>query len=144
LAIGRNHWIHAAILAVTIVGATAATLMAFPEKLLHYALRIPGIAPVLTEAGWSPPNFTLIDRGTTDSVAMNIAFDQISLAGILDGFLLPYAGTLILALLLFRMAGEGLRILWIVPLYFIWLAAIHYLGLAGRCDTCLPAYASGF
>lgn len=144
LAIGRRRWLHGIVMVVAMAGSTAALLMTFPDKLLQYALRLPGIAPLLEQAGWAPPNFTLIDRGTVNATSMDIAFDQISLAGILDGFLLPYAGTILFALLLFRLGGKGLRVLWIAPLYFFWLATTYVIGSAGQCDACMLTYAPNF
>ncbi len=144
LALGKRRWLHGAILVVTMAAAAAALLLTFPDKLMQYALRLPVIAPLLESMGWTAPNFTLIDRGTVDPATIELAFDQLSLIDILDGFFLPYAGTVLFALLLFRLAGKGLRILWIAPLYFLWLTAAHYVGSAGYCGTCVLGYAPHF
>ena len=144
LALGQRRWLHSALLAVTAAGAVATLFLTFPDKLMQYALRLPGITLLLENRGWSPPNFTLIDRGTINPTTTELAFDQLSLINILDGFLLPYAGTVLFALLLFRLAGKGLRVLWIAPLYFLWLTVTHYIGSVGYCGTCVLSYAPNF
>ncbi len=144
IALGRHRLLHGAILAASIVGSTAALLFTFPDKLAQYALHLPGIAPLLDSVGWTPPNFTLIERGTIGPESLTLAVDQISWVSIIDGFLLPYAGTLLFALLLFRLAGKSLRILWIAPLYFFWLGASHIIGTAGHCDACILSYVPDF
>ncbi len=143
-AIGRKRPLHAAILLVTMALATAAVLFSFPEKLSEYALRLPLLSPLLDNAGLLAPNFTLIDHGTLSTTTMGPAFERIAPTDILDGFVLPYSGTIILALTLFAFAGAGLRVLWIASLYFIWLAVSHYLVSLGYCGRCIVSYAPYF
>ena len=138
-AIGRKRAAHTLILIAAFAVVTAAVLFAFPDKLAHYALRLPVIAPLLERAGLLAPNFTLIDKGSTG--VLPTAFVP---AYIVDGFLLPYSGTLILALGLFILVGGPLRVLWIVPLYFFWLAAAHIFGLREYCAGCIGAAAPYF
>ncbi len=144
IALGRTRILHSAIVGISIAGSTAALLVTFPEKLLHYALNLPGVAPLLDSMNWTPPNFTLIERGTIESAHLSLSIDQVSIISIIDGFFLPYAGTILFALLLFRLAGKGLRVLWIASLYFFWLAAAHIIGTAGQCDTCILSYMPDF
>ena len=138
-AIGRRRAAHTLILIAAAAVVTAAVLFAFPDKLAHYATRLPLIAPLLERAGWLAPNFTLIDKSSTAAVMS--AFVP---AHVVDGFLLPYSGTLVLALGLFALVGGPLRILWIVPLYFFWLAAAHIFGLHEYCAGCIAAAAPYF
>ena len=143
-ALGKRRLLHGVVLAASIAGSAAGLVFSFTDKLTQYALHLPGVAPLLENMGWTPPNFTLIERGTTGAMPLNLAVDQISFISIIDGFLLPYAGTLLFALLLFRLAGKGLRVLWIAPLYFFWLGASHIIGTAGHCDTCILSFVPDF
>lgn len=144
LAIGKRRWLNGIFLIATMAGSTAALLWIFPEKLIQYALRLPSVAPILERFGWAPPNFTIIDSGTMNALSMDIALNELSLTGIIDGFLLPYVGTILFALLLFKLGVKGLRILWISTFYFFWLAATHYIGLSGQCDACMHSYVPHF
>ncbi len=144
LAIGRQRWLHTAILIATMTLATAAMLFVFPDKLGEYTLRLPVISPLLNKIGLLAPNFTLIDRGTLGGPVMGPALDRLAPGTILDTFLLPYGGTLLAALLLFRLAGCGLKVLWIAPLYFLWLAAAHIVASLGYCSGCMLSYAPTF
>ncbi len=139
-AIGRARWLHAALLLGTIALAVGGVLFLFPEKMGDYALRLPAISPLLDKLGLLAPNFTLIDRGTIGATTMGPAFDRIAPADVLDYFLLPYGGTVLLAAMLFGLVGAGLRVLWFAPLYFFWLAASHYLASLGYCQTCIISY----
>jgi len=143
-AIGRKRALHTAILLAAMALLTAALLFSFPEKLGHYALRLPVISPLLESAGLLAPNFTLIDQGTLGAMTMGPAFGRAAPVDILDNFLLPYSGTVLLALLLFVFARGGLRVLWIAPVYFLWLAASHYLASLGYCGNCILSYAPYF
>lgn len=143
-AIGRKRPLHGALLLVTIAVVAAAVLFSFPEKLSEYTLRLPVVSPLLEKAGVLAPNFVLLDKGTSDAITMAPAFERFAPADLLDTFLLPYSGTLILALLLLALTGAGLRVLWLAPLYFLWLAAGHYLGALGFCGRCMLSYAPYF
>ena len=144
LAIGKQRWLHSGVIFITMLGAAAALVMTLPERLLQYALHLPGLAPVLESFGWSAPNFTLINQGTVDTPAMDFAFSNFDLTMLIDGLLLPYAGTILFALLLFRFDQKGLRVLWIVPIYFFWLAAAHFMGSFGQCGACVHSYLPQF
>ena len=144
LAIGRARLLNGALALGAAAASTAGMIYVFPEKLLHYALRMPGLTPLLESAGWAPTNFTFLDQGTVDAATMDLAFDQLDWAALLDSFALPYSGTIVFALLLFVLAGKGLRVLWIAPLYFVWLSVAHFIGAAGTCATCMSAFAPQF
>jgi hypothetical protein len=143
-AIGRQRALHAAILLAAAAAVTAAILLSFPDKLTDYALRLPLISPLLEQAGLLAPNFVLIDRGTADAITMGPAFDRFSPTGLLDTFLLPYSGTIIVGLALLGLTVGPLRVLWIAPLYFLWLALGHYLSTLGFCDRCMLNYTPYF
>ena len=143
-AVGRKRLIHTALLLVSMAAVTAAVVFSFPEKLGDYALRLPVISPLLEQAGLLAPNFVLIDRGTTGAITMGPAFERFSPADLFDTFLLPYGGTIILALLLLALTGRALRVLWFAPLYFLWLAGAHYFGALGICGRCMQVYAPTF
>ncbi len=144
LAIGKKRWLHGGALVVTMLGSSAALVLTFSERLLQYALHLPGLAPALESFGWSTPNFTLINNGTVNPPSMDFAFNDFDLTALIDGLLLPYAGTLLFALLLFRFGHKGLRVLWIVPIYFFWLAATHFIGSFGQCGACVHSYVPQF
>lgn len=102
------------------------------------------ISPLLEKAGLLAPNFVLIDHGSTGLVSMAPAFGRFSAAELFDTFVFPYAGTIILALALFKLAGEPLKILWVAPLIFLGLAAAHYLAGLGYCQGCMTTYTPYF
>jgi hypothetical protein len=142
--IGKKRAAHAALLIASFAAVAALLILSFPERLHLYALRLPLITSVLESMGVVAPNFMLIDRGTVAGTVMGPAFERIAPADFIDGFLLPYSGTLILALLLFVLAGRNLRVLWIAPLYFLFLVLAHYLGSQGYCPRCIAVYAPYF
>jgi hypothetical protein len=143
-AIGRKRGLHTAILIAVMAAATAGLVFSFPDKLGAYALRLPVIAPLLEQIGLLSPNFVLIDKGSTGAVTMAPAFGRFSPTDLLDTLLLPYSGTIILAVALLAVAGGGLRVLWIAPLYFLWLAAAHYVGALGICTRCVADHVPAF
>ncbi len=141
---GRKRAANAAVLVVAAAAVTAAILYAFPAKLGDYALRLPVISPLLEKVGLLAPNFVIIDHGSSGAVSMAPAFGRFSAAELFDTFLLPYAGTIILALALFKLAGGPLKILWIAPLLFLGLGLAHYLAALGYCQGCMAGYAPSF
>ena len=143
-AIGRKRAVHGAVLVVAAALVTAAILYAFPAKLGDYALRLPVISPLLEKAGLLALNFVIIDHGSTGAVSMAPAFGQFSATEVLDTFVLPYAGTIILALALFKLAGGPLKVLWIAPLLFLGLAIAHILASLGYCQGCMAGYTPTF
>jgi hypothetical protein len=143
-AVGSARKLHALVVISTMVVATAGLVMVFPDKLAGHALHLPVIAPYLERWGVLPADLALVDGGTTGRVTMALALDRVELAEVVNGFVLPFAGILALTLLLFFVAGKGLRVLWIAPLYFLALAAGHIVATAGLCTGCLPEYGATF
>lgn len=143
-AAGKKRLLNAAVLIVAAAVVTAAILYPFPAKLADYALRLPVISPLLEKAGLLAPNFVIIDNGSSGAVSMAPAFGRFSGAELLDTFVLPYAGTIILALALFKLAGGPLKILWVAPLLFFGLALAHYLAALGYCQGCMTSYTPYF
>jgi len=143
-AVGSARKLHGAIVIVTIAVASAGLIMLFPDKLASHALHLPVITPYLEQWGLLPPDLVRVDQGTTGRATMALALDRIQLADVINGFVLPFAGILALSLLLFFVAGKGLRVLWIAPLYFLALVAGHIVATAGLCTGCLPQYGATF
>ncbi len=129
--VGRKRIAHAVVVLAAIAVLTAMVLAAFPDKLAHDAARLPLLAPWIER--FAAANFSLIDRGTTG--ASGFSLSRLHASELLYGFVLPYAGTIVLALLLPFLAGAGLRVLWIATLYFLWLAVTHYIAGNGRIGT---------
>ena len=145
LALGRaKRWPHAALVIAALVVTSAGILSAFPAKLVEYAARLPVIYPLIEKLGGIARNFVLIDGGVTGPNPMLFDLSRIHLADILGGFLLPYSGTILMALAIFVLARRSLWILWIAALYFLWLALTHILGAAGFCGNCVTGYAPTF
>lgn len=143
--IGKKRWLHTAVLIVVIAVATAGLLYVFPHKLAEYAARLPVIYGWLQNANLLPPHFVLIDRGASSPVTASLALNQFSGHVLYDSFLLPYAGTLIIALALLAVAGGPLRILWVATFYFLWLVVTHIVGSLGFCrGGCMLNYTPYF
>jgi len=142
--IGKQRGLHSAILIAVIAVATAGLLYAFPHRLTEYAARLPVIYGWLANAGFVPPNFILIDRGATSPVTASLALDRFSARALYDTFLLPYAGTLVIALALLAVVSGPLRILWVATLYFLWLIVMHIVGSLGFCRGCMITYTPYF
>jgi len=143
-AIGKKRWLHTAVLIAVMAVATAALLYAFPHKLAEYAQRLPVIYGWLESAKLLPPNFTLIDRGAASSITTSLALDRFSGRALYDSLLLPYAGTLIIALALLAVVSGPLRILWVATFYFLWLVVMHIVGSLGFCSGCMINYTPYF
>ncbi len=141
-AAGRgNRAQHAAIAIAALALSAAGLLMLFPGKLLYYAVRLPVIYPLIERLGGIAPNFQLIDQGTSGANPMIFSLARIRFMDVIEGFVLPYSGTILATLALFALAGRGLRVLWIPALYFLWLIASHTLGAPGFCTGCATSYA---
>ncbi len=145
VAVGRaKRWQHAAIAVAALVVTSAGILALFPGKLLDYALRLPVLYPLIEQLGGIDPNLRLIDRGTSGANPMVFSLARIRFMDVVEGFVLPYSGTIVAALALFVLAGRGLRVLWIPALYFVWLVVSHVLGAPGFCNGCTTSYAPTF
>lgn len=144
-AVGRaGRWQHAAIAVAALAVTAGSLLMLFPGKLADYALRLPVIYPLIERLGGIAPNFQLIDQGTSGANPMVFSLARIRFMDVVEGFVLPYSGTILAALAVLVLAGHGLRILWIPALYFLWLAAAHTLGAPGFCTGCATSYAPAY
>jgi hypothetical protein len=145
IAIGSARLVHSAIIVAVIAAATAALLFVFPERLAGHALHLPIITPYLERWHILPVDLILIDQGTTGAATMDLSLDRLSLAEFVNGFLLPFLGIVVLAAMMFFVAGKQLRVLWIAPLYFLLLVVGTVVGTAGTCRSgCLPEYGSTF
>ncbi len=138
-AVGRDRAVHGALVLGAFAAAATLTIALLPAKFLDLALNLPGLGPLLGDAGVFGPDYTLVTRGTHGPPGLGAALEIENLRGLLESFVLPNAGTILLALVLFIAARGPLRVLWIAPLYFLWLAAAQYANLsaAGACDTCM-------
>ncbi len=143
--IGKKRGLHSAVLIGVMAVTTAGLLYAFPHKLAEYAARLPVIYGWLQNTALLPPHFVLIERGSTSAITANLALDRFSAHALYDFFLLPYAGTLIVALALLAVVSGPLRILWVATFYFVWLAVTHIVGSLGFCGgSCMLNYTPYF
>ncbi|MBX7198432.1 MAG: glycosyltransferase family 39 protein [Rhodospirillaceae bacterium] len=134
---------HAGVLAATCIAASAAILWMFPERLAEYAVRLPGLTPVLRFAGLLPDRFALILSSTVSPLSLAFEPGRISGRDIANAFLLPYAGTILGAAAALILARK--EPLWLLaPALFFFLAATHYLGSVGYCPTCILTYTNYF
>lgn len=136
-AIGRERSGHAAILFATIIVAVAALVFTFPSGLAADALRLPLIAPYLERWGVLPPDFGLIAQGTSGPAAILPGVATPRWMDLIDTLVLPFAGTIVLSLMVFVVTGKSLRVLWFAPLYFLALIAAHVIATASYCNGCM-------
>ncbi len=134
---------HAALLCGASLATTAVIIAVFPERMAEYAVRLPGLAPVLRLAGLLPARFELILSATASPLSLAFEPERISVLDILNAFLLPYAGTVAAAAAALVLARK--EPLWLLaPALFFFLAATHYLGSVGYCPTCILTYTNYF
>ncbi len=138
-AVGRDRALHGALVLGAFAAVTALMVVLFPARFQELALNLPILGPMLGDAGLFGPDYTLVTRGTHGPPGLGAALEMENLRGLLESFVLPNAGTILLALVLFAAARGPLRVLWIAPLYFFWLAITQYAAssAAGACDTCM-------
>ncbi|MCA0201597.1 MAG: glycosyltransferase family 39 protein [Proteobacteria bacterium] len=138
-AVGRDRALHGVILLSAFAAVTTLMILLLPAKFHALALNLPVLGPMLGDAGMLGADYTLVTRGTHGAPGLGAALEMENLRGLLESFVLPHAGTILLALLLFAAARGPLRVLWIAPLTFLWLAVTQYASLsaAGACDTCM-------
>jgi hypothetical protein len=138
-AVGRDRLVQALCVLGALAAATAVVVVVFPAKVQVLALQFPLIGGLLGDAGLLGPDYTLVARGTHGPAGLGAALELANLKGLFESFALPNLGTLILALALFAAAAGPLKVLWIAPLYFLWLALTHYAALSteGACSTCM-------
>lgn len=145
-AVGRDRALQALILLGTAAIATGLVIVVFPAAFLPVALNLPLFGGMLGDAGLLGPDYALIARGTHGPGGLDAAFDAANLKGLLETFALPNAGTLLLALALFFVASGPLKVLWIAPLYFLWIALGTYatFSAAASCETCMQPATPAF
>lgn len=145
-AVGRDRALHGALVLGAFAAVTALMIVLFPARFQELALNLPMLGPMLGNAGLFGPDYTLVTRGTHGPPGLGAALEMENLRGLLESFVLPNAGTILLALALFATARGPLRVLWIAPLYFFWLAGTQYAAssAASACDTCMHPAAPTF
>ena len=143
-AIGRDRRIHGVVVVATAAIVTATILVLFPTPLAAQAIHLPVLTPYLIRWGVLPPDFGLIEQGTIGVGTMAPAFGAVRWAELLDTLVLPFAGVILSALIVFLVARGPLKVLWIAPLYFLWLIVAHVFASAGYCQGCMIDYTPYF
>ena len=143
-AIGRDRWIHGVVVVATAAIVTATILVLFPTPLAAQAMHLPVLTSYLIRWGVLPPDFGLIEQGTTGLGTMAPAFGAVRWEELLDTLVLPFAGVIVSALIVFLVARGPLKVLWIAPLYFLWLIVAHIFASAGYCQGCMIDYTPYF
>lgn len=139
----HRRLMHAGLLALGLVLVTAPILALFPAKLALYAIRLPLITPLLHRAGLLPDTLRLIQDATESRYSLSLDLARLSWRDPVNAFLLPFLGTNLLALAVFALYRSE-RFLMLVPAFYFFLAATHYLGSAGYCPACILTYTSYF
>ncbi|MHB1207238.1 MAG: hypothetical protein ACYCZX_16840 [Rhodospirillaceae bacterium] len=142
--IGRRRLLHAGLLAAGGAAVSAAILAAFPAKLADYAVRLPGLTPILRKTGLLPASFDLILATTVTPLSLAFEPGRISWQDPFNAFLLPYLGTVAAAAGLLFMGRRRDPVWLLFPTLFLFLAATHYLGSVGYCATCILTYTNYF
>jgi hypothetical protein len=142
LKIRKNRLKHIALVTTGITLVIVSTLIVFSDRLLIYAMRLPLLTPVLSELGFMSNTLYTIENGTTSDLTLSVPLANIDFADILDGFILPYAGLILSALISILLARDKLKVLLIIPGFFLFLSVTHYLGSLGYCSTCILPYTS--
>jgi hypothetical protein len=144
LAIGRDRRFHALILGGVIAAGATAVLLVFPDRLAGLALRLPYLTLTFARWGLLPADFGLIEQGTVAPLLPEDLFSLARFSELRDTWLLPFAGTIALAALLFVVTGRNLRVLWLAPLYFFGLSAAHVIAARPFCRGCMLDYTPMF
>ncbi|MDX2141749.1 MAG: hypothetical protein SFV19_00215 [Rhodospirillaceae bacterium] len=123
-ALGRSRWLHGPLLIVVLVLPIGAAIYLLPDQFTTFALSRPLPAWFMEATGLGRPGASTV-----------MSFDRI-LRDVVDGIVLPYGGTILLALLLILLTFKGPRVLWVGPIYLsLGLAALAvFPGLS--CETC--------
>ena len=141
--IGSRRLMNGAVMALAGAVVAAVILAIFPEKLALYAIRLPLLTPLLNQLGLLPDTLRIIQDATETPYSLNIDPGRLSWRDAVNGFVLPFLGTIILALAVFAVRRSE-RFLMLVPAFFFFLAVTHYLGSAGYCPVCILTYTSYF
>ena len=142
--VGRRRLLHAGLLAASSTAVSAAILAMFPVKLVDYALRLPGLTPILRKMALLPASFDLILAATVTPLSLAFEPGRISWQDPFNAFLLPYLGTFAAAAALLFMGRRRDPVWLLFPALFLFLAATHYLGSVGYCATCILTYTNYF
>lgn len=145
-AVGRARLVQTLCVLGTLGAALALAVVVSPPKLQVLALQVPFLGGLLGDAGLLGPDYTLVSRGTHGPAGLGSALEIANLKGLFESFVLPNLGTILLALALFAAASGPLRVLWIAPIYFLWLALTHYTALSaeGSCGACMQSVTPTF
>ncbi len=135
--------LHAGMLVLGAVSAAAPLLALFPAKLVLYAIRLPLVTPLLHQMGLLPDTLRLIQDATESRYSLGFDPARLSWRDVVNAFWLPFLGTNLLALMVFALYRSE-RFLMLVPGFYFFLAATHYLGSAGYCPACVLTYTSYF
>ncbi len=141
--IGKRWPWHAVLVLLGMALVAVPILTVFPAKLALYAIRLPLVTPVLHRIGLLPDTLRLIQEATESRYTLDINLAGLSWRDPLNAFLLPFLGTNLLALAVFALYRSE-RLLMLVPAFYFFLAAAHYLGSAGYCPACILTYTSYF
>lgn len=122
----------------------APLLLAFPDKLFFYALRLPVLTPFLVDLGWLSEELRLIQTSTLSEFSLALSLEKVTLFNIWNSFLMPFAGTVCGSVLAIILIPRHHRRLSVWPAYFFSLAALHYLGSVGYLSGAILAYTNYF
>jgi hypothetical protein len=135
--IGRKRALHGALAVVTLAAGLGSAFLAFGVPWLDVLRWGPLLAPLWQMAGLAPPGLDLIAANAAQPIGAAFAQPGGQLTAMIDSALLPYGAAVLGALLLFAVAGRGLRALWAVPIYLIWLIGARLLTPFAACGDCL-------
>ncbi len=139
--IGGHRAVNGGIMILAAATVSALVLAVFPEKLALYAIRLPVVTPLLHQLGLLPDTLRIIQEATETRYTLSLDPGRLSWRDPMNGFVLPFLGTVALAVFAVRRSE---RFLLLVPAFFFLLAVTHYLGSAGYCPVCILTYTSYF
>lgn len=144
LGLRQSRFIHMVMVLVGILLIVAPVIMVFPDRLVSYAIRLPLITPALTDLNFMADPLVLIEANTVGTMGLGLALSKFDWRDVFDAFLLPYAGLILAAGTVFVLTSRKLRVLWIAPIIFVFLAVTHYVGSLDYCQTCILPYTASF
>ena len=131
---------HFFCIAITSLVCCVSIMLTHSARMMDYVIRLPVVSEILGKLGLLPASLETVLSGTTTPYSLGFEFTQIRIEDVLNAFVLPYGGTLLLTIVLLCIAVRGNRWLWTLPAYFFFLAVSHYMGSVGYCATCVLAY----
>ena len=144
LSLTRGRLTHIGLILIGGAIVAAPLLVYFPDRFAAYAMRLPLITPLLAELGLLEDPLSIIARNTITGLGVGFSFDRIAWQDIVDGFLLPYAGLIFSAGAVFVLARGPLKVLWVAPLTFLFLATTLYINSLSYCSTCILPYTASY